>query len=226
MRQSILVLIIIGFTSLASAQTHHVNSFFDSSDNESNIKNIFKLNRMGRFYYDKNWNAGNVYMNNGDTLSAYYLRYDLISNQLEIIIGNEIYAMRGESIKMFEWFNALSLKKEKFIRGFVDNGQQSTPSFLRVLQDGTLKLLKAKKVVAFKDATSPTLVSDTGADIQIMELLYLEKDNSTYEITRSKRKNLAFINSSDVEQYVSYNNLKFSNINDLRQIVTYYNDRQ
>lgn len=198
--------------------------FFGDKQVEANVPTV-DLTAIGRYHFDQNWNAGNIHLNNGDSLIAYYMRYDLVKNQLEVILGNSIKAINGSFIKSFEWFSVDRLRPEKFISKHNIQFERSSDvtGFLQLLEDGVVRLLKCKRMIAPKAATSPTLVNNTDSDIQAIEEFFLVKDGKAFEVSGGKKRNLEMFNSKTLAKFVKQSNLRFNNESDLRKIVEYYN---
>ncbi|MEO9871624.1 hypothetical protein [Ekhidna sp.] len=183
------------------------------------------LTSIGQFYADEEWNAGNIFLKNGDSLVAYYMRYDLVRNHLEVIIDTKIVALNGSFIDQFEWFSVQRLKPERFINKdhFHFTESEEIYGFSELLEDGEIKLLKSKVVFAPQRATSPTLVNSTDEKIQVIEKFFIEKEDVIYEVSGSKKKNLEILNSKELKEYIKGSNLHFTNENDLRRIIKFVN---
>ncbi|MEP1035076.1 hypothetical protein [Ekhidna sp.] len=219
------------FVSLSSisiqAQAPTFNPFFFGNKPEESKVFTVSLTSIGRYHFDEKWNAGNIYLNNGDSLVAYYMRYDLIRNQLEVIFDNDIKAINGSFIKRFEWFSVERLRPEKFVlrNDFKFDPGKEVTGFLQLLEDGNTKLLKCKRMYAPREATSPTLVNDTDTDIQSIEEYYLVRGGNAVELSGGKRKSLKIFDSKELTRYINDSNLKFNNESDLKEIVKYYNEK-
>lgn len=210
---------------LGSAQIKSVNPFFDSGDSKTSEVPLINLVKIGDYHLDEVWNAGNIYLNNGDSLFGYYLRYDIVKNIVEIIVNKEIKAIHGNLIQKFEWFSVSRLRIERFISKknlAFDNPNQIT-GFVEILVDGRVQLLKMKKFFAPQEATSPTLINDTDQKIQFAESYFIGMNNKVYDIVGSKKKNLELFSSKSMNEFVREKNLRFNSEMDLMKIIEYYN---
>ncbi len=187
----------------------------------------YQLQTLGKMHYDKTWNAGNIYLKNGDSLLAYYIRYDIIKNSLEVIINRGFYTIPKAQIKSFEWFSGSRLSTERFISTdeFDFENQENFIAFAEVLENGPVKLLKIKEIIYREQATS-TLVPENaeGSDILILEKYFLIKDDLIHEIASGKKRNLDFLDSNALASHVKDAHLNFSVEGDLKSIVRYYNN--
>ncbi len=210
------------------AQVPQTNPFFliDHEQSLARVKAI-QLRSIGRYHYDTKWNAGNIYLQNGDTLRMYYMRYDIVRNHLEVIIDKQMKSVHGSLIARFDWFDAEKLKEIRFVNSRIFHfDHNEVRGFLELLVDGKMKLLKYKKTVALGKATSPTLVNDTGSNIRTFGHYYLYNGQSTHKISNGRKKNLAFFSSVELEKHVTNSKFKFGNENDLKKIVAFYNKLQ
>ena len=207
------------------AQVPQTNPFFLIDHKQSVARvNAMQIKSIGRYHYDARWNAGNIYLQNGDTLRMYYMRYDIVRNHLEVIIDKQMKSIHGSLIASFEWFDAEKLKEIQFVNSKAFHfDHDEVHGFLELLVDGEMRLLKHKKTVALGKATSPTLVNDTGSSIRTFESYYLCNGRSTHKISNGRKKNLEFFSSAELEKHVAKSKLKFGNENDLKKIVAFYN---
>ncbi|MEQ6167372.1 hypothetical protein AAOE16_09265 [Ekhidna sp. MALMAid0563] len=209
------------------SQIPTLNPFFFGQKPQKTNVTLTNLTSIGQYYADLQWNAGNIHLKNGDSLIAYYMRYDLVRNHLEVIIDTKIMAINGSFIDRFEWFSIERLRPEKFM----NKNQYSLESltdiagFPELLVDGDVKLFKCKIVFAPRQATSPTLVNDTDSEIQVLEEYYYEKEGEIFEVTGNKRKNLDFLERSSLNKHLKENDLRFNAENDLIKIIQYVNDK-
>lgn len=213
----------IAFSRISFSQIPKFNPFFfQDSLSQSNVSTL-QITAIGQYHYDKKWNAGNIYLESGDSLIAYYMRYDIMRNHLEVILDTKIMAINGSLIEAFEWFSAERLKQEKFVTCNSYDKNNGVNGFFEVLVKGEIQLLKHKRIIELREGTSPTLVNNTDSDVQAYETYFFTKGKKTYQIEGGKRRNLVFFNSDLLADYVADNRLRFSNENDLKKIVGYYN---
>ncbi len=177
-------------------------------------------------HYDPTWNAGNIYLTNGDSLIAYYLRYDIVKNSLEVIINRKFHTIHNSQIQSFEWFSGNRLSRERFFRrdAFEFKSPENYIDFVEILEDGSVRLLKIKEII-YREHASSTLVPENaeGSDILILEKYFLVKDDQIHELATGKKRNLDFLDSEQLEAYVKDARLNFSVEGDLKSIVRYYN---
>jgi len=225
----VLLLLCIFLSSFISlyAQTPSINPVFIESSKKANF-NANDLQALGRVFYDKSWNAGNLHLKNGDTLYAYYIRYDLIKNQLEIIINQKLKAVREFQLNGFEWFSPERLKHEIFIDCSVYEEKTKNPYFVQLLVDGDYQLIKAKEILAKHKSSAPSLIADYSSPnepkVEILEKYYYIYNNKLTELKRSDRKNEKMIDSDELTAFIDNNKLSFDKEAELIKIFTYLNE--
>jgi len=212
------------------AQVPAVNPLFvpDSLSPSTHIK-LPRLQGFSKYYWNNNWMMGNIYLSNDEYLKGYYLRYDMLKNQIEVIIDNRYHYITHHQIDRFEWYNADRLKASEFINGsaFILASDEKINGFLEVLTSGELTLLKRKFVYALRESTSPTLVNDTDSEIRVFETYFLTQgENQLEEINGGRRKNMPFFEGHEkaMNKFIKDNNLRFNNEIDLITMVDYYNN--
>ncbi len=217
-------------TFLLQAQIPETNDFFSPGDT-TNITyrlTLPKATSLGKHYLDNKWNAGNVYLKTGEKLLGYYLRYDLVKNRLEIIVGKEIRIINKDRVESFEWFNVETLKPARFINGDTYQfDKMVAKSFFEVLASGKATLLKQVSIKALRNTTSPTLVNDTSTgNTEKFEEYFLGEGDMYFELSGSRKKKSALFNSGEeaILDYVRNNNLNLNVEKDMITMVEYYNE--
>ena len=187
----------------------------------------FPLQKLGTMYYDDTWNAGNVILENGDSLIGYFIRFDIISNSLEIIIKRRFHTITKNQIRAFDWFSGERLDSEKYVRRDQFNlpKDEYAVDFVEMLVDGELSLIKTTAVVPRQASTSPSVVPDNaqGSDMLIIEKYFFVKNDELFEVSMRKNQNLDFIDNAEVAKYVRDKHVSFSTEGGLKIVANYYN---
>ena len=219
-----LILFII-FTIPSAAQVHKYNPYFVKDSSEIVNVQVFRLTELGQHYYDKTWNAGNIYLQNGDSLFGYYIRYDIVRNSMEIIQDNAFKSINNDQIRAFDWFSVDRLKVEKFVNrkdyGFPDTGFSTF--FPEVLEEGEVTLLKVKEIIARQHTASPSLINNEATGVVILDRLFYYRDGRLEEVPGNKKKNLDYFDSEGTETFVRENNFNFNEEADIRRVVRFFN---
>jgi hypothetical protein len=168
---------------------------------------------------------GHIQLKSGDSLVGYYIRYDLIRNHLELLWDERKVGIYGTNIAGFSWFEPGSRQVKTFVsRSEFELPEKSeTASFLEILEDGSVKLMKSKTVISRYQATSPSLVQDAySSDVNTLSNYFLAKGDAVFEVS-GRKKTLSFLASEKLEGYIKENNLSFRTEEDLERIIKFYN---
>ncbi len=227
MHFNIRCLILAGIFSagLVQAQLPTINPFLLDSDAKTDIA-IFDVKTPGTYYYDGNWNTGHIHLKGGDSLVGYYIRYDLVRNQIEFIWGTRKVGIYGTNIDSFLWYSPIHQQEQLFIskNQFTFSKPENVAGFLEVLVDGEVRLLKSKTIIARYQATSPSLIPDdqSADNNNFIDDYYLVKGENVFKVSRRK-KILEYLSSEKVSDYLKTEKLNVSSEEDLIKIIQYYN---
>ena len=217
-----IILSIRGFPSFAQLPT--INPYITAGDQTTSVS-VFDIRQPGTYYYDTKWNTGHIYLNSGDSLVGYYVRYDLIRNHLEVLWDDRKVGIYGTNISGFSWFDPTVQDVRSFVSKlqfqFSDDTEVAT--FLEILQDGEVTLLKSKTVISRYQATSPSVVQDNySSETNILSDYFLARGKEVFHVS-GRKKTLTFLSSDKLEEYVREENLNFRIEDQLIQIIAYYN---
>lgn len=207
------------------AQVPKYNPLFFKETPDSVRIAVYRLSELGAHHYDETWNAGNIYLTNGDSLLGYYIRYDIVRNSLEIILDKAFQSLNKSQIARFEWFSADRLKVEHFtsreILGF--ESEKMLTYFPEILEQGTVMLLKMKELISRRSANSPLLINNDTENVVVKDQLYYYRNGEITEVSGSRNRNFDFFACPRIESFVRDNNLNFSNEGDVKRAVRFYN---
>ncbi|MEJ2005317.1 MAG: hypothetical protein P8X57_10215 [Cyclobacteriaceae bacterium] len=217
---------LIGYYAVAAQTAAYNPYFFDQSD-EKAVVSPFLIQKLGTMHVDDTWNAGKIRLQNGDSLIGYYIRYDMISNGLEIIIDRKFHSIGNAQLDAFEWFSGESLSIRTFVRRDKYNlpADEYAVGFVELLVDGKLSLIKTTAIVPRLASTSPSLIPENakGSDMLIIEKYFYVKDGVPFEVSSRRNPNLEFINHKEVDKYVRKNRNNFNTEEDMESVARHYN---
>lgn len=153
------------------------------------------------------------------------LRYDIFSNQMHLLVQNEIYAIiHPEKVNLIE-IDSLKIIYSRYVKSIGDKTSSDAGYFI-VKADGRCKLL-VKKNIRLQDAEPEKPFQDAKPPKFILkeDTYYLKlKDQSAVKI-KNEKELLAFL--ADQNQalviFIKSNKLDIKNIKDLAKVVHYYN---
>lgn len=226
MRFLVLLLALL-ITGLTNAQVPSINKFFvpDSLSETTHIR-LPRLQGFGKYHWENDWYVGNIYLKNSEKLKGYYLRYDILRNQIEIIVDDQYNYITHHQIDSLEWYNVKKLKQSRLINcANYEIKEADFNGFMEVLVDGEVMLLKRKFVYSLRESTSPTLVNDTDNETRVFETYYIMQNDTMEELAGGRRKNIKVLDQykKQIEKFIKDNSLGFNAENDLINIVNYYN---
>jgi len=197
---------------------------FDSSADPGSLNKIVlpTSTSMGTFYLSRDWYIGAVLAKNGTRYENFYLRYDILRNQIEMIVGKKIKILKGDRVKSFEWFNSSRLTRDTFINSEIYHHQGNLISgFLHIIEDGEIQILLLSQITFFNGNLAPS-VAKLRNEIMVLEDLFLSKDLELFKI-RKKNQGIFEPHLGEVRTYMKENKLKMRERGDLKQIIRYYN---
>jgi len=206
------------------AQKVYLNPLFDSSADPESVETVLlpTATSLGSYYLSKDWYIGRVLAKNGTRYENFYLRYDILRNQIEMIVGRKIKILKGDRVQSFEWFNTDRLAIHTFINAKIYHHEGNLfNGFLQIIEDGEIQILLLSHISFFNAQATPS-VAQLSNEVLVLEELYLAKD---YELFKVKKKNQAIFEPHlrEIQVYMKENNLKIRENGDLKQIIRYYN---
>lgn len=137
----------------------------------------------GNSYYSSTWNLASVWLNDGQILSGYYLKYDVLTDELNIRASSDLVKIIPfNRVDHFIWKDSINGEIHKFINSLKLLNSNLT-GFTEELCGENVKLLKNVRII--KRAPSYNLALDVGdknAKLIKEEKLYLLKSDEVYRI--------------------------------------------
>lgn len=240
MKNIILALIITMFT-YATAEAQRSRSYILAigSNYSGEALNVFDLRDKkgteGSFYWNEEWVDGSIKLVNGKTITDMPLKYDILSNTLEIKIRRDIKVLPGELIEEFVLISMTDVEEEifhRFIRLdlFFDKDVIDR-TFFELLQEGKeVSLLRKTNI----DVLQPNYVAildagTTKAKIIKKEKLMLFDGVRLTPLPKSKKRALKTLDkykegaSAHYQELIKQKKGKRNRVNDLIQIIEFVN---
>jgi hypothetical protein len=179
-----------------------------------NIMSSKPTETLGTYYYnDKYFKKGFISVEGLEKpLGEYRMRYNLKTNELEVILKEGLRSISTSKINNFLWSDSISNRQAIFLKAsnYTYDGSK-IDGFLEVIQEGKLSLLKRKKIRLQKSNFNPLLVEESTND-QIFqdEEFFLLKNNNIIKLEKKNKKSItAFL--ADNERALTY--LKNNKVN-------------
>ena len=194
-----------------------------------NIMSSKPVETIGTYYYnEKYFKRGFISLENVEKpLGEYQMRYNLKTNELEVVLKEGLRSISTSKIISFLWSDSASNKQTMFLKAsnYQYDGSK-IDGFLEVILEGKLSLLKRKKIRLQKSNFNPLLVEESSND-QIFqdEEFFLLKDNRLAKLEKKNNKAItAFLGSDDrALQYLKNNKINYKRESEIVLFVIHCN---
>lgn len=205
----------------ANTETPRKQGAYVTATSSSSINSKSQLKGVeGKIFIGDNWPSGKVVLRNGGVIDTYFLRYNLLSDQMQFISGKDTLAFASP-----EELNTVAFDGHTFIYENYQCDKTIRQGYFEVVVPGKNKLL-LKRLVTYEipDAQNP----DAGSSTKYMvdECYFISKPGQPANKMICNRKSaLAELNdhSEEMEEYLRITGNKVRNPEDLKKMVIYYN---
>jgi hypothetical protein len=184
---------------------------------------------VGDTYLNTHWKKSSILLYDDQKLiEGFPVRYDILTDELEIKSTKGIKVLKGSKIKSFVWIDSLSKTPDFFVNAKDFNDSDNVPysGFFQVLADGSLPLFK-KTLIDIKKADYNIQFNVGSPDDKILKKseFYALKENNVIEIPASRKKLVTLFGekSEQMEQFIKENNLSSMKEDQLKIIFEHYN---
>lgn len=179
----------------------------------------------GSFYYNDDWNNGNLILINDKTINGYPLKYDLSHNNIQIKTPDDIKIISIGAVKEVTWLTKNGTIEILKNCSLFKNSKEKI-GFYSIVYNGNISLFKKTDLKILSSNYNGTVVAGDKCDKYVKEnKYYIYTNDKIYSVKKNKRKILKFFNNKaeKVEEFASENNLSFKKEYDLAKIFNYYN---
>ena len=194
-------------------------------------------NVIGQFYVDSLWHEGNVKFTSvipqfgggsTDTLSGIWIRYNVLSDQLEVLADknkNDVRVIQGSNLKnftvklseneVFKFDNAAKFVSDKKVNGFFET-----------LVNGKLTLMKHYRAKAIKPSYNPAFgTGEKNTIVSVVSDYYVVSNGKTEKINPGKKTFVSLMKDkeSEIESYIKSSNPNFKSEDDIVRLFEFYN---
>ena len=154
------------------------------------------------------------------------LRYDLLGNDLEVILNGVRRYLRSAKVKKFTILDGFA--KYRFINtDFYDGEIKDKKGYFEIIEDGKVQLLKKTSII--QQVGSYNIAKSVGnkyGRVFQKQRYYLAKGEKLYPV-KGKRQTIKLFNSFgfDTEKVIKENKLKVRRISNLKTLVKIYNSQ-
>lgn len=196
-----------------------VKSSQDTTDLTPDSQNQ-KSKQKGQIYIGKNWSTGTIVLRDGGVIDNYYLRYNLLADQLEFIAGKDTLVFTNPKV-----LNTVTFGGHTFIYENYLSDTTIRAGYFELIVPGKNKLILKRTVKSQKpDAKFPD--DKSLIKYKVDECYFISKPGLPANKLACNRKSvLTFLNdhNEDIAEYLRITGNKVRNIEDLKLLVSYYN---
>lgn len=174
----------------------------------------------GQIYINNDWTLGTIVLRDGGMIDNYYLRYNLLSDQMQFIAGHDTLTFATP-----QELNTVTFGGHTFIYENYQCENVIRQGYFELLVPGKNKLMLKRQVSYQKpDAKNPTNVSST--KYLIDDYYFISKKGMpAIKMMCNRESALQVLNehNEDIDLYLRITGNKVRNIEDLKNLVSYYN---
>ncbi len=189
-----------------------VNSGSSSQYRKSQLKGV-----EGRIFIGADWPAGKVVLRDGGSIENYLLRYNLLSDQMQFIAGQDTLAFASP-----DELNTVTFDGHTFIYENFECGDAIRQGYFELIVPGKNKLL-LKRVVTYQ---IPDPKDESSTKYLIDDCYFISKPGKAASKLMCNRKSaLSVLNehNEEIEEYLRITGNKVRSLDDLKKLVAYYN---
>jgi hypothetical protein len=174
----------------------------------------------GEIYIGSDWPLGTIVLSNGGVIDNYFLRYDILADQMQFISGKDTLAFASP-----RELNTISFGGHTFIYDSYQCENTIRMGYFELIEPGKNKLL-LKRLVTYQlpDAKNP---NDSQLNrYYIDECYFVSKPGKPANKIMCNRKSaLSYLNdhSDEIDEYLKITGNKVKTPDDLKKLVAYYN---
>ena len=184
---------------------------------------------IGDTYLNTRWQKSSILLyDDVKLIEGFPVRYDILTDEIEIKSKKGIKVLKGSKIKSFVWLDSLSKTPDYFVnaKDFKDENNVSYSGFFQVLTEGSLTLFK-KTVLDIKKADYNIQFNVGSQDDKILKRteFYTLKGEKVIEVPSSKKKLIALFDdkSEAMAAFIKESDLSVTKGDQLRIIFEHYN---
>ncbi|WP_421774031.1 hypothetical protein [Gracilimonas sp.] len=180
-------------------------------------------NVKGNPYIADNFVMGSFELYSGAKTENLEMNYNIYENRLEIVDGNQVYAVSADDVK--EFVVKLNGEERIYRKGF-ESRRLDANQFVEVKTDGAMSFL-VKQEVNYSENSSAGYGSASKEEVYSKsKRYYIEKDGEVHELRRLRHRRVVkhFDGNKQVSTYIKENNLDLSNPDHIKKAVKKYNE--
>lgn len=180
----------------------------------------YKSKQKGQVYVGNNWSIGTIVFRDGAVIDKYYLRYNLLTDQIQFIEGKDTLVFTNPLE-----LNTVSFDGHTFIYETYTCIDRICQGYFELIVPGKNKLM-LKRLVTSQKQDSKYPDNESLTKYHVDECYFISKPGMPANKLACNRKSaLTILNehSDDISEYLRITGNKVRTIDDLKLLVSYYN---
>jgi hypothetical protein len=174
----------------------------------------------GEAFIGSDWPAGIIVLSNGGTIDNYFLRYNILEDQMQFISGKDTLAFASP-----QELNTISFGNHTFIYETFQCENTIRKGYFELIEPGKNKLL-LKRVITTEINIESSNANSQEKKYFVDNCYFISKPGQPASKLMCNRKSaLAVLNehSNEIEEYLRVTGNKVKTPDDLKKLVAYYN---
>lgn len=186
-----------------------------STRNKTQLKGV-----EGKIFIGDDWPSGKILLRDGGVIDTYFLRYNLLADQMQFISGKDTLAFASP-----EELNSITFSGHTFVFENYQCESNIRQGYFELVVPGKNKLL-LKRLVTYRIPDENNPGDEPSIKYLIDECYFVSKPGQpANKILCTRKSVLSELNdhSEEIADYLRITGNKVRNPEDLKKLVTYYN---
>lgn len=174
----------------------------------------------GQVYVGSDWPTGTIVLKNAGIIDSYFLRYDILADQMQFISGKDTLAFASP-----DELNTISFGGHTFIYEIFQCDNTVRKGYFELIEPGKNRLLM-KRLVTYQIPDPKNPEDKASTKYYIDECYFISKPGKPANKLICNRKsalNALNEHSDEIQEYLRVTGNKVKTPEDLKKLVAYYN---
>lgn len=179
----------------------------------------------GTTYLNDNWLTGSVEMTNGLTMKDLSMRYDILTDNIEVNVNGKLSVIRGQEARSIVLIDPGTKSGYVLINGglYEKEGVRQT-GFFRVVMNGNWSLLEKIEVVYEAPNYNQALgTGNQAGNYAQKSTFYIAQGTSVFQVVKNNKKFMASFPDQRVAKFIKEEHLSLKQLDHLELIVDFLN---
>jgi len=191
------------------------------------INEVFQLEitNKNHYYLNKDFQNGSIFLKSGLSLINHSIRYDYMTDQIEVLFNDEVRSLKGQFLDYYEFKDSLTGYFKIYLHA--SRLVQDELGFYELLYDDHIALVRKDQLNSRKPSYVPALdVGDRAVQYFIESKYFIVMNDQLIPIQRKKKSRINAFGEyfEAIENFIKSNKLDVESDQGLIRIVRYYNE--